>query len=228
MRTRFHLRVEGGVPEGALLIVANHASHLDTVAVLAALGHRGTAVRVAAAEDYFFRNRVLGAAAVSLLGAFPFPRRGGCRAGLRRARALVEGGESVLVFPEGTRATAGDNCSFKPGVGLLAQGGVPILPMGIAGTAEAMPRGARRPGHGQVVVVIGTPLCFGRGCAPATAAAELEHYVNRLVARAENLRRQVPSQLPSAQARSAAVSWPASTSVPPTSSSARRMRSIPR
>jgi 1-acyl-sn-glycerol-3-phosphate acyltransferase len=228
LRWRYALVVEGELPAGAVVIVANHSSHLDTAAVLAALGGHPTPLRVAAAQDYFFRNRVIGAAAASLLGAFPFPREGGCRAGLRRSRTFVEEGESVLVFPEGTRAAAGAACRFKPGVGLIARGGVAVLPLGIAGTGAAMPKGARFAARGRIAVVIGRPLSFDTGVAPGVAAAAMEASVNQLVVRAEALRGQLPNQLPSAQARSTAVSWPARTSVPPTSSSARRIRSIPR
>ncbi len=229
MRGRHRLLVEGELPDQAVLLVANHSSHLDTAAVLAAVGGSPSRLRVAAAADYFFRNRLAGAAAGGLLGAFPFPRDRGCRTGLRRCSTLVAAGESVLIFPEGTRAAAGARCNFKPGVGLLARGGTSVVPVGIAGTAEALPRGSRRLGRGRVVVVIGRPMAFGDDVDARRAASEMESAVNALVIRAEALRGgQFPSQAPSAQALRAAVSWPASTSVPPISPSARRMRSIPR
>lgn len=72
---------------GPFVIVANHTSHVDMLAILAGLPR---AVRqqtaVAAADDYFYRSRVAGALATRAVGTFPFPRHGG--RGLARARAL--------------------------------------------------------------------------------------------------------------------------------------------
>src|SRR6185503_2340346 len=111
------------------IIVANHASHLDTPAILAALPssirHR---TAVAAAEDYFFTRPLLGLAVSLGIGAFPFPRKG--IAGLERAAELLKAGWNVLLFPEGTRSVDGLPHAFHTGVARLATTtGVDILPV---------------------------------------------------------------------------------------------------
>ncbi len=130
--------------DGPFVFVANHASHADTVLILRALPPRvRRRMAPAAAEDYFFRSRPRGAIASLLVGAFPFPRRG--RSGLARAERLLDDGWSVLLFPEGTRSTDGRVGTFRSGVGVLAARGFPVVPIGIAGAREVMPKGRRLP-----------------------------------------------------------------------------------
>jgi 1-acyl-sn-glycerol-3-phosphate acyltransferase len=60
---------------------------------------------------------------------------------MARARWYLDRGVSVLFFPEGTRSKDGDVQSFKAGAFKLAiEAGVDILPLGIAGTANALPK----------------------------------------------------------------------------------------
>lgn len=76
---------------------------------------------------------------------------------------LREHGVSVLVFPEGTRSTTGEMLPFKRGGFLLAlKSGLPIVPVGVAGTAEVQPKGnfAIRPGT--VRVNYGSPVASER------------------------------------------------------------------
>ena len=101
-----------------VVIVANHASHLDAPAVLAALPHdMRHRTAVAAADDYFYRQRVLGFAISLGIGAFPFPRKG--VVGLERAAELLDAGWNILIFPEGTRSSDGALHTFRHGVGRL-------------------------------------------------------------------------------------------------------------
>src|SRR5262245_57458173 len=79
-RLTFPLTVEGWQATAALtgpcIFAADHGSHLDSLAILAALPEAARArVRVAAAEDYWYRDP-LRRAAVGALGGFPFPRKG--------------------------------------------------------------------------------------------------------------------------------------------------------
>ena len=161
---------------GPLVIVANHASHLDTPAILAALpsGIRHHTA-VAAAADYFYRNPLLGAAVSVGIGTFPFPRAG--RAGTDRAAQLLSEGQSVLLFPQGSRA--GDR--FRAGVGyLLAETGASALPVGLSGCHEVWPRGRALPRRGCVHVRIGRPWKPETGMAPRAVVEELERQVAAL------------------------------------------------
>lgn len=165
------LRVEGAEAlrgDGPYVFVANHSSHADTAALLAALpAHVRRRVAPAAAEDYFFSSRLRGFLVGLVTGAFPFPRCGG--EGLRRAGALLAQGWSVVLFPEGTRSCDGRVHEFKPGVEVLARAGWRIVPVGIAGAAQVLPKGARVPRRSPVVVTIGEPVTFDPGAdAPAS------------------------------------------------------------
>lgn len=167
-------RAIGATPsEGPLIFVANHASHLDAPAVVAALPRSARRrLAIAAAEDYFYRRRVVGRLVSLGVGAFPFPRRG--RLGLDRAEALVASGWSVLLFPEGTRSVDGSQQVFKQGVGhLLLTTGVPVVPVALVGTHAAWPKGQRMPRRGSVCVAFGEAWRPDPHLTPAEIAQEL-------------------------------------------------------
>ena len=168
---------------GPFIFAANHSSHLDAPVVLAALpGRLRRRVRVAAAADYFFTNRVKGLLVSTTLNAFAFERKGpGREASLEEARRLLCIGQSVLIFPEGTRSPDGQIHLFKRGVGTLAlAAGVPAIPIHIEGAHAAWPKGAFWPRRQHIVVRFGAPLCFASPTEPLEAAACVERAVRNL------------------------------------------------
>jgi 1-acyl-sn-glycerol-3-phosphate acyltransferase len=181
------LRVEGAEHArglvGPTLLVANHASHLDAPLVLAALpGEVRARLAVAAAEDRFFRDPLVGLAVSLGLGAFPFPRGRGCAAGLLRARRLLEAGWHVLLFPEGTRSRDGRPGPFRSGAAHLARtAGVPVLPIGIVGAHALMPPGAAAPRRGPVRVRFGEPYLPAPDQEVGATTAQLEARVAALI-----------------------------------------------
>lgn len=95
----------------------------------------------------------------AMLGVFPVQRGAGDRRSLQAATELMERGEPLLVFPEGTRQSGRQVGEIYGGTAYLAgRSGVPILPVGIAGTEEAMPPGAKIPRRVPVTIVIAEPL----------------------------------------------------------------------
>ena len=173
----------GGIA-GPVLIVANHASHLDTPSVLRALPRRlRRRTAVAAAADYFYRSRLLGAMASLALGTFPFSREGAVRSSLGDCGELIDGGWSVLIYPEGTRSTTGAMAPYRSGIGLLAaELGVPVVPVGVVGTHAAWPKGAARPRRGPVTVRFGEPIVVAPDSDRAAVVRRLESAVAGLVA----------------------------------------------
>ena len=155
------LRVHGaaGLPPGPCVIVANHSSHADTAALIAALPARRQPV-VAAAADYWFRGGVRPAICRALCAAFPVRRSGGGSADLAAAVRLLADGHDVIVFPEGTRSRDGRTGDFHRGAArLAAAAGAPLVPAGISGTRTLLPPGGpSRPRRAAVTVRFGTPL----------------------------------------------------------------------
>jgi 1-acyl-sn-glycerol-3-phosphate acyltransferase len=142
------------------LIAANHASHLDTPAILMALPPRlRRRTLVAAASDYFFDAPWKGVLVALALGAIAVERRRATRQSLRTLRGLLAEGWNIIVFPEGGRSPDGQLRGGKRGVAHLAvAAGVPVLPVGVLGTFTAMPSGSPWPKRGHFEVHFGLPL----------------------------------------------------------------------
>jgi long-chain acyl-CoA synthetase len=165
-----------------VIFVANHTSHLDTPTLLRALPRAWAEhVAVAAAADYFFAGRVLGALAGLLLNAFPFSRAGAIGPTLEHCADLLDGGWSLLLYPEGTRTRTGQIGPFREGVGLLTvEMGVPVVPMRVDGLYDVLPKGRILPHRGPVTVWIGRPLQVQPGTTYDRAAAQIEAAVRAL------------------------------------------------
>lgn len=145
---------------GPALFVANHQSHLDVFACLAAVGgRRRRSLLVAAAADYFYASRARGTVLSLALGSIPFVRReGSSRPSLELLKRLLREGWSVLIFPTGTRG----GLDLKPGFCYLAvDTGVPVVPIHLAGPEHAMPKGSLAPLPGAMVATVGEPLAPG-------------------------------------------------------------------
>ena len=155
------LRVHGaaGLPPGPCVIVANHSSHADTAALIAALPARRQPA-VAAAADYWFRGGLRPAICRGLCAAFPVRRSGGGSTDLAAAVRLLAAGHDVIVFPEGTRSRDGQTGDFHRGAArLAAAAGAPLVPAGISGTRTLLPPGGpARPRRTAVTVRFGPPL----------------------------------------------------------------------
>ena len=122
--------------QGPVIFASNHRSFLDAL-VLGTLVRRP--VYYVAKKEHFLhpvRGRVM-----SMLGAFPVDRGAGDTRAMDTARAILERGDCVCIFPEGTRTRPGPLGSAHRGVGRLAlQTGAPVVPVAVIGT-EAVRRG---------------------------------------------------------------------------------------
>ncbi len=167
---------------GPFLLVGNHASHLDAPAILAALPrHLRHRTAIAAAEDYFYRQALVGQLVSLGVGTFPFPRHGDV--GLERAVALLDDGWNVLLFPEGTRSANGDIQRFRCGVGrLVARARVAVVPVAVVGTHAMWPKGRRLPRRGPVEIRFGAAWLPEAERDPRMVADELAGQVAALKA----------------------------------------------
>jgi 1-acyl-sn-glycerol-3-phosphate acyltransferase len=143
-------------PDQTYVFTPDHRSHLDITALLATL----PAVRFAAKRE-LFDEPVLGKA-LRALGMIPIDRDDPALAKrtLDEAAARVGNTVSVVIFPEGTRASAGQMFPFKGGAFVFAiQEQVPIVPVALHNTAQVMPaHGYLTILGGRVVVEILRPI----------------------------------------------------------------------
>ncbi|MGE0548788.1 MAG: AMP-binding protein [Kofleriaceae bacterium] len=146
-------------PFGGYIVVANHASHLDTGLVKYALGEQGDALVALAAKDYFFEDPVRRMYFENFTNLVPMERHGSLRESLRLAGEVIRDGYILLIFPEGTRSETGVMTDFKPSLGYLAMTNrCGILPMYLSGTHEAMPKGRYLPKRGERVAAYVGPF----------------------------------------------------------------------
>lgn len=129
----FRIRQKGKqfVPsKGGVVVAANHKSFFDPFFM--AILQKRRIFFVAKAE--LFAHPILGWIFVRL-GAIPIQRGLGDQDAIQTALTLLQSGEMVGIFPEGTRVEKGKESSAKKGaVRLAMDAGVPIVPVGIAGT----------------------------------------------------------------------------------------------
>jgi glycerol-3-phosphate dehydrogenase (NAD(P)+) len=150
---------------GPLIIASNHRSFMDPF-VIGMMLRRPTYF---VAKSELFRNPVV-AWLLNALGAFPVDRGHGDRDAMVTARAILERGDVVVIFPEGTRTRPGALGAPKRGVGRLAlETGAPVVPVALIGT-EAVRRGWRIRPH-KVRIRAGRPLCFPQVDEPSPSLA---------------------------------------------------------
>lgn len=135
--------------KGPVILVANHISHMDTPVILSALPRRlRRRTVVAAAADYFYRNRFVAWLVSLIFNTTPIDRRGG--GGLSKNGShldrLLDQGWNLLLYPEGTRSRSGSQGRIRRGAAVLAAAHqLTIIPIRVAGTREAMPPGRMWP-----------------------------------------------------------------------------------
>jgi 1-acyl-sn-glycerol-3-phosphate acyltransferase len=140
----------------SVVVAANHESFCDILVLLATLPMQ---VRFLAKRSVF-RVPVLGWS-IAAAGFVPVDRGDRARGAATVETALrrLEGGRSLVIFPEETRTRNGELLPFKRGAAHLAlKSGLPLLPVGIAGTFRILPRGTWEIRPGPVVVAVGDPL----------------------------------------------------------------------
>jgi 1-acyl-sn-glycerol-3-phosphate acyltransferase len=153
-RGLFNYRVIGAerldVPGGAL-VVCNHASFLDP-----------PLAGIAFDQDIHFLARKslmtnpIAKAVYRAWNSIPVDQDRPDMAGLKNVIRLLKQGEKVLIFPEGSRNLDGKLLPGEPGVGLIvSKAGVPVIPMRLFGTREALPRGGKFLQPAEVVLVVG-------------------------------------------------------------------------
>ena len=143
------------VPEqGPVILAPVHRSFMDFFVVSEATKRKIFYM----AKDELWHNRLLGRF-LDAVGAFPVNRSGTDRAALDTARTVLERGDVLIVFPEGTRRSGPQIEGLHEGAAFLAaRTGAVIVPIGIGGTEAAMPKGSKMIRPVKVHLVVGEPI----------------------------------------------------------------------
>lgn len=118
----------------------------------------------------------------ALFNVFPLPRRRNFQRSFAHAGAAMDRGYNVLVFPEGTRSTAGTLARFRGGIGLLVkESGAIVLPVGLCGLGALKTGDQRWFRSGKIEVHVGQPIRFAPEETEAAITARLHTAVEQLV-----------------------------------------------
>jgi 1-acyl-sn-glycerol-3-phosphate acyltransferase len=156
-KVMFRVRVLGkeNVPRsGAYIVAPTHRSILD-VPFAAFITTR--TIRFLSKEELFSTR--IGDVLFTALGAVRVERGTADRGALRALEAALVAGSPVAVFPEGTRASGPRLSPLFDGAAYLAvKLGVPIVPVGVGGSEDILPKGKVVPRPRRVAVVVGKPI----------------------------------------------------------------------
>lgn len=146
---------------------ANHSSHFDTVAVMAALPYEVRRLtHPVAARDYWAASKLRRFIAESVLRAVLIDRKPepGSQP-LLPLEALLDDGKSILIFPEGTRADGDGIAEFRSGIYRLALRfpDVELVPVYLDNLRRILPKGSRLPVPITCTARFGTPLHVAPG-----------------------------------------------------------------
>jgi 1-acyl-sn-glycerol-3-phosphate acyltransferase len=141
---------------GPVIICPNHSATLDPPMVPAFVP-RGDTWSMAKSEyfdkggfvEWIFRR----------YHAFPVVRHSADRTALRTAFDILKSGQALVIYPEGTRVESGVLAEPEPGAGFIAQrAACPVVPVGLTGTRECLPKGAHWPRRTRVSITFGKPF----------------------------------------------------------------------
>jgi 1-acyl-sn-glycerol-3-phosphate acyltransferase len=140
---------------GPLIICPSHSGTLDPPLV-PAFAPRSDSWSMAKSE--YFKGGIV-EVLFRWYHAFPVVRHTADRAALKRSFDLLKAGHALIIYPEGTRVESGVLANPEPGAGFIAQkAGCLVVPVGLSGTRECLPKGAHWPRRVPVTVTFGKPF----------------------------------------------------------------------
>ncbi|HSL59920.1 MAG TPA: HAD-IB family hydrolase [Acidimicrobiales bacterium] len=190
--------------EGAALLVANHRSYLDPLAMGITVARRGRPVRFLGKKEVF--DAPLVGPVATAMGGIRVERGSGSDQPLEAATAALRAGDLVAILPQGTIPRG--RAFFEPelrgrwgAARLAARADVPVIPLGIWGTERAWPRSSRVPEVWNVVhpptirVRVGEPVELGRTDPDADTKAIMAAIVDLLPPEARERREPTADEL---------------------------------
>lgn len=148
--------------KGAFIVAANHASYMDHMIIGAYVIPRLNRKLHFLAKKEHFENLFEGAWH-RYVSAIPLDRQSGGKKALKQAIKALKEGKIIALYPEGTRSLTGKLQKAKTGVARLALiSKVPVVPIGLRGTFEILPKGKYIPKFKKAAINIGKPMHFPR------------------------------------------------------------------
>jgi len=175
-----HFGIPNATFKGGALIVSNHQSFLDPIALGAAIPEKINYL----ARQTLFKFKPF-ARLLDSLDTIPLNQEGIGFEGIKETMKRLKNGEKVLIFPEGARSWDGKILPFKKGVTNIAvRAKVPIIPAAIIGAHECWPRGKALPtffpdSNGAIRVMYGEPIPYAK--ASRMSDDELHEFVEKRV-----------------------------------------------
>lgn len=150
------------LPKEPFIFCSNHCSHMDSTALMIASRLPFSRFVMLAAKDYFFEKNA-SKSSFNLLDLVPISRKSTPKAliyNILLCKNLTqEKNRNLIIYPEGTRSISGEMGSFKRGPALFAaELNLPIVPVYIQGTYQALPKGCVFPRPHRIKVNIGAPI----------------------------------------------------------------------
>jgi 1-acyl-sn-glycerol-3-phosphate acyltransferase len=158
--TEEHIHGREQIPEGACLFICNHLSNGDGYTLVRALRPR----RVYFLAGVKLQETTMTRIGLEAVDTIPIRPNSADVEALKRAVEMLKAGQSVLIFPEGTRSRNGSLLRARKGAALIARrAGVPIVPVALTGTEKFLPindesMGTEQPHHARIDVRIGQPF----------------------------------------------------------------------
>ncbi|MCH8329185.1 MAG: 1-acyl-sn-glycerol-3-phosphate acyltransferase, partial [Nanoarchaeota archaeon] len=148
--------------KGAFIVAANHASYMDHLIIVCTLvSYLNRKVHFLSKKEHF--SNPLKAMWHKWAGAIPLDRQAGGKEALEWAINALKHGKIIAIHPEGTRSLIGKLQKGKTGVARLALAAkVPVVPIGLIGTFDILPKGKYIPKLKRATMNIGKPMYFNK------------------------------------------------------------------
>jgi 1-acyl-sn-glycerol-3-phosphate acyltransferase len=148
-------RIEGNIPSGAVLVVGKHQSMFETLEIVALLEEPAVVLKRELADIPLFGK------VTRMYGVIPVDREGGgaaLRRMMRAAEEAIAAGRPIVIFPEGTRVSPGEQPPLQPGfAGLYRALKLPVVPLAVD-SGKVWPRRSFIKRPGTVTMRFGEPI----------------------------------------------------------------------
>lgn len=167
--------------KGPFIIAANHASYMDHFIIMSTLvPYVDKKIHHLAKKEHF--DNFFKKAWHTYVGAIPLDRESGGKEALKWAVKALKKGKIIAIHPEGTRSLTGKLQKAKTGVARLALiSKAPVVPVGLIGTFDILPKGKYIPRLKKAAMNIGKPVYFPEYCNKKISKRLLREATNKIM-----------------------------------------------